>query len=71
MMFKAEPFTEAVNGGTLFSPEDEQDNKDDRSTNLDFSPVFYGKSFLEMDLAKDAKDEMLDTKERKGEKYLH
>ncbi|XP_062856910.1 homeobox protein Nkx-2.5 [Trichomycterus rosablanca] len=66
MMFKSEPFADVVNVGALFSPEDEQDAKADRSANSDFSPGFYGKSFLEMDLAKDVKHETLDTKERKG-----
>lgn len=68
MMFKPEPFVDAVNGAALFAPGDEQDAKGDRSTSLDFSPAFYGKSFLEMDLAKDAKpDDTLDAKERKGD----
>lgn len=71
MMFKPEPFVDAVNGAALFAPGDEQDAKGDRSTSLDFSPAFYGKSFLEMDLAKDAKsDDTLDAKERKGDIIL-
>ncbi|XP_027021038.1 homeobox protein Nkx-2.5 [Tachysurus fulvidraco] len=66
MMFKPEPFVDAVNGAALFAPGDEQDAKGDRSSSLDFSPSFYGKSFLEIDLPKDAKtDDTLEAKERK------
>lgn len=69
MMFKPEPFVDAVNGAAaLFAPGDEQDAKGDRGTSLDFSPAFYGKTFLEMDLTKDAKsDDTFDGKERKGD----
>lgn len=70
MMFKPEPFVDAVNGAALFAPGDEQDAKVDRGTSLDFSPAFYGKSFLEMDLAKDVKSDMLDAKEKKGENSI-
>ncbi|XP_026872897.1 homeobox protein Nkx-2.5 isoform X1 [Electrophorus electricus] len=68
--FKQEPFMDVPSGAALFGDDDP--HKGSKNASLNFASAFYGKSFLEMDLAKDAKtDDTFDDKERKDISCSH
>lgn len=66
--FKQEPFAEMPPGASLFG-EDVQELKAGKTSSLNFTAAFYGKSFLEMDI-KDKADSGFEEKQRKGEACL-
>lgn len=60
---------EMPSGASLFS-EDLQEDKANKNGSLNFSSAaFYGKNYLEMEYAKDAKtDDTFEEKEKKGDR---